>query len=129
MTHVFLSIIYGAALLATLPVHNTPLAVAIVILASFAVTYKHYRDIYDPVMYAEYTILGILSIATLILDLLTLIVVVFMLVVTGDNNPPANNTTPILIHFIHITWVMVIAPYYAAYAIKWGVNKLSTHYA
>lgn len=127
--HIFLSMIYGVALLVTLPVYNTPITTAIVILASFGITYKHYRDIYDPVMGVEYTILGMLSITTLIFSLLTLILVIVMLGATGDNNQPANNTLPIVIHFIHITWMMVIAPYHAAYAIKWGVNKLSAHYA
>lgn len=128
MSNIFLSMIYGAALLVTLPVYNTPLTLVIVILASFALTYKHYRDIYDPVMDHTYLILGITSIATSIIDLSTLNVLVYMLVVTGDNNQPANNTDPIVIHFIYITWMM-IAPYYAAYVIKWIVNKLSVRYA
>lgn len=52
-----------------------------------------------------------------------------MLVMTGDNNQLANNTDPIVIHFIHITWMMVIGPYYAAHAIKWIVNKVSVRHA
>lgn len=60
MSNIFLSMIYGAALLVTLPMYNTPLTLLIVILVSFALTYKHYRDINDPVMDFEYTVLGIL---------------------------------------------------------------------
>lgn len=128
MSNIFLSMIYGAALLVTV-LYNTPLTLVIVILASFALTYKHYRDIYDPVIDRTYLILGITSIATSIMDISTLNVLVYMLVVTGDNNQLATNIDPIVIHFIYITWMMMIAPYYAAYVIKWIVNKLSVRYA